>query len=83
MATAPVKKPKKAARKRTWTRMGQVDYALIVTVLAVGWAIWRNALLDQSLNEWIIMTMVFGIPIAIAYAVLKAVFIAMGVMHPI
>jgi hypothetical protein len=61
---------------------GQIDYAMILTFVIVGWAIFRYQLLSMP-NEWVIMILVFALPVVILYWLLKAMFVALGLMSSI
>jgi hypothetical protein len=62
---------------------GQIDYAMILTFVLVGWVMLRYQLLGGSLEEWVIMIIVFALPVLILYWLLKAMFVALGLMSRI
>ncbi len=62
--------------------MGQVDYALIVTAVALIWVIIRLPG-NGGFNDWVMFAVMAAVPTIVFYYLLKAALIAMGVMQPI
>jgi hypothetical protein len=63
--------------------VGQIDYAMILTIFLVGWAFFYYELINLNFNEWVIMLTFFALPVAILYWLLKAMFVALGFMSRI